>query len=204
MDERFVMPFQWEGGNFISPYLSTSDDTIGAVIAQCRSVLAAGAAATDGGSSALRPSIADVGCGDGRVVAAVCAACDMDGVGYDLDEELVDKAQEMFGRHSEGRLRFQACDVLTCAPQVFTRHTVLYFYLLDEALLAIRGHVEAATAHWGSGIAVADDGSTEDAVASLSRVRCVMSNRWPIPYLEKYLQPSVHPGLHVYLPSRNL
>ncbi|EAN93139.1 hypothetical protein C3747_248g17 [Trypanosoma cruzi] len=188
------LPFQWDDGNFISPFLASGDDTLRVLAAWLNdSPLLR---FQHGG--ALR--LTDLGCGDGSALLSLSAGLftlrgasgcrdvsplQLTAVGLDLDEELILAAR----RRAEAvivppphRLHcvFETADVRQLdAAQYFplsesSRH-VLFVYLLPEGLEAIR----------------------EKLLEIISRVALLVSNRWEVPFLARWKRVKLQ-NLHLY------
>jgi SAM-dependent methyltransferase len=229
---RFDLPFQWDDGRFVSPFVESTAATIDALChVVLPTILGRGGDRTAAGAAADTDdcfTFVDLGCGDGRVVAGVAARFPhCTAVGIDLDEALIAAAcaDERYAAWGD-RLHFVVGDIVdasrTAAPTTHVERghaaarawvqsaDVIFCYLLPEALVTMRPAIEQLTAHWSKHGGVAggagyDDESCtaqrHDGGGAGARVRAIVSNLWPVPYLERYAQPwgSAY-GLVVYAP----
>ena len=207
-EAAFPLPFQWDDGVFISPFVATDPETIHGLAGLVENLVGFDASPT--ASSLCDITLIDLGCGDGRVVAHVAAViaqrrlptvARISALGLDLDEGLIVKAKSSVAMVDGGEgpiveLRFEvqdllqvsASDVLSKAassssrlhsegrPQQQRDIIVVFAYLLPEALLLLKPLISAL----------------------VTKVTCVVSNRWDIPYLTPWQRPAAFPGLNVY------
>ncbi|OEH73575.1 RNA methylase [Cyclospora cayetanensis] len=83
----------------------------------------------------------DLGCGDGRFVIECCRLANCNGVGLDLDEKLVAKAQRNAAAAGTIRAEFFQGNFLD--PHLdLSRATVIFVYLLPEALRLLAPRLE--------------------------------------------------------------
>ncbi|KEG08822.1 hypothetical protein DQ04_06381000, partial [Trypanosoma grayi] len=127
MTEGLELPFQWDDGNFISPFVSSSDDAVAALAAWMHD-----SPLLPPHKDALR--LTDLGCGDGQALFALSAnlfslrggsshgdasPLQLTVVGLDLDETLVNAAQQRAGSTvvvppHQLRCVFESVDVRHC------------------------------------------------------------------------------------------
>jgi hypothetical protein len=166
MAEELDLPFQWDDGVFISPFVRSEDSSATSLVHVLRCL------AEQEGYSSTSLSFADLGCGDGKVVFRVAAdfpswPC----VGYDLDEDLIQRATSSAAALSldPHRVRFVHSNLLEEPTKTFEQHQVIFMYLLPDALLLLKEKIEA--------------------LFHLPTTLLMVSNNWTIPYLEEFLVP---------------
>lgn len=170
------LPFQWDDGVFISPFVASSNETAAAVARWVHERYLYSSS-----PKALR--LIDLGCGDGAALFGTAEALNSLGVsvqatGIELDEGLVAKAEaEAATRGGPGRsFRFLCADIQTLNLDLYfplppagsaetEPPTVLFLYLLPEALAVL-----------------------EDSLTRILKERrtVIISNRWSIPYFSSY------------------
>jgi len=141
--------FDWASG-FVAPFLRTGEGTT----ARLARALSLGPADT----------VVDLGCGDGCVLVALSRGTGCRGVGYDLDEDLLDAgraAAEAAG--VGGRVAFARADILSLVGQggALAGARVAFLFMLPSPLRAMAGGLVRAM----------------DAAPGL----CVVTNQWPLP-----------------------
>ncbi|ESL09265.1 hypothetical protein TRSC58_03018 [Trypanosoma rangeli SC58] len=189
------LPFQWDDGKFISPFVASSADALEVLAAWVK----------DSPLFQLRRSgslrLTDLGCGDGAALLSLSAALlrtprgtidhadvpplQLTVVGLDLDGELVLTARRRAAAMTvppPHRLHctFETADVrhLEVAryfPFSEAGGHVLFLYLLPEGLDAIRATL----------------------LEIFLRVGLLVSNRWEVPFLAKWKLTQLQ-GLHLY------
>ena len=174
----FPLPFQWDDGVYVSPFVTSSDVAGGELVAFLASAASASVArrgsASDNQPTGEAAAVAvaerseleflDLGCGDGRVVHAMAAASAANGeakpalafttcVGLDLDPDLVAAANAIWlsvpRPPSSPKVLFVQGDFLS--EELNPRIAsahVVFCYLLPEALTALRPLFLELTGHW--------------------------------------------------------
>ncbi|PFH32191.1 putative RNA methylase [Besnoitia besnoiti] len=139
----------WDSDGFVSPFQATPVHKIATILTHLNLTEA--------------DVVYDLGCGDGRVLVECTRASNCSGVGIDLDDRLVQRAQANALRHRvEHRITFRKADILD--PNLdLSSATVLFLYLLPEALSLLLGVLEN----------LAND--------SRSQLKKIVSVRWPLP-----------------------
>lgn len=187
----FELPFQWDDGQYVSPFVRSSRDTLD----ELGHFIAQNLRCSMSGSHEI--VVTDLGCGDGTALFGICRAlhskyCDasqsnsaiyaVTGYGYDLDADLVDLASQASSSFCADAplVRFHfavrdicsmtAVDVLMEEGTSPPRRHVVFVYLLTTALEQLK----------------------ELVMALLPRVEMFISNSWSVPYLqEKYFVKKV-------------
>lgn len=205
----FELPFQWDDGNFLSPYVASEADGLADLVKVLSDPTMSGRWLDEAGNGAEPPVFSDLGCGNGCVVHHVIRTFpSVRGIGFDLDDNLIEVAQKRLAQEPDegvrSRIKFHVADLRDELPSVMRMSSVAFFYLLPDALELLQEHVEAGTAHWKP-VEVAASSSpsvnnNDRITPATSRLRCVVSHRWPIPYLSRFLLPRDSDApMHVYV-----
>eukprot|EP00759_Apiculatamorpha_spiralis_P004155 PhF_6_TR12484/c0_g1_i1/m.19620 len=136
--QEFELPFQWESNGFISPFVCSSD----ASLTNLTQYLLSSSEPTTEKPFATPPpgsKMVDLGCGNGKVLRAMCPCLKWSGLGVDLDERLVEDAVRMNAevRLPEGINLIARQADLTDSDQFEASVkdcTVIFTYLLTDAL----------------------------------------------------------------------
>nr|CCD14360.1 unnamed protein product [Trypanosoma congolense IL3000] len=184
------LPFQWDDGTCISPFVPTTGDSVVELAAWIdRSVLPR--------SSTCTMRVTDLGCGDGTPLLVLCAELfsgrgpkyplEVMAVGFDIDEGLVAKAKRAADeaasvvppphilRHNFAVADLRETDIEKYFPVDEADGHVLFLYLLPDALEIIR----------------------EMLLKVIRRVRMLVSNRWDLPFLCEWKVGQLN-TLHIY------
>ncbi|AAZ13107.1 hypothetical protein, conserved [Trypanosoma brucei brucei TREU927] len=184
------LPFQWDDGTCISPFVATSNNTLVALSKWLHDVVL-----QHGENNSLR--LTDLGCGDGAALLQLCCelfllqtkSCPLHliAVGVDIDESLITDARRAAAdavakvpsphqlQHDFAVADLRGVAVDEYFPLSETDSHVLFLYLLPEALNIIRDKL----------------------LEVIQRVRFVVSNRWDIPFFSNWKIGQLH-TLNVY------
>jgi hypothetical protein len=200
----FEMPFQWDDGKFVSPFVVTGQNEVDDLVQLLQSAWFANLKPTQtqtnetatpasaeltpqphpSPSPSKLPLFVDLGCGNGCVVAAVVNALPwLRGMGYDLDEHLIDTASKTYlssdptSRIHE-RLGFEVKDLCESLRGLLADAAIAFVYLLPEALEMLAADITACVRHWGATAA------TDDALCP--SLNWVVSHKWDVPCLAQY------------------
>ena len=154
--EQFELPFQWDDGRFISPFVSTGDSAVVELVRVLEEHQLTG-----GGNTMV-----DLGCGDGKVLLGAASKLpSLRCIGFDLDEELVERANSKGA--SLPNAGFQTLDIVDAPLSAFGQPSVVFMYLLPEALEALRPKIEE--------------------LFRAPSTKLLVSNMWPVEYLKDSL-----------------
>ncbi|ORC89126.1 uncharacterized protein TM35_000131300 [Trypanosoma theileri] len=192
------LPFQWDDGKFISPFVASSDEALAELSTWMFNALLLPFKQQQS-SATLR--LTDLGCGDGHALLSLCAhlflrwgtnedspnasSLQMSVAGLDLDETLIDLAKQrvpslLVSPPNHLHCVFEVADVRHCEVEQYfplderCSH-VLFLYLLPEGLEIIRDKL----------------------LQAFRRVQFVVSNRWEVPFLSKWKVAELQ-RMHVY------
>lgn len=195
MASEFELPFQWQSGNYISPFVASSDESIAELLGLLKDLFHLNAEDT----------VVDIGSGDGRVLLAVHQQFQCRCVGLELDEELVTKSKENLiaqqkaaGSHfGSDAVSFQVADCTD--PKVVSAlvadASVIVAYLLPEGLSSMQAILEPLMRRSQSA-----GSSPDSAHLSAPRLRGLVVKRWSVPYLSDLAVPWQSDGYAVYVP----
>mmetsp|Transcript_28177 Transcript_28177/g.70675 ORF Transcript_28177/g.70675 Transcript_28177/m.70675 type:complete len:137 (-) Transcript_28177:146-556(-) len=124
--------------------------------------------------------LADLGCGDGRVLLAAAGAHGVSGWGVELDEELVRVARQA-ARKASADVSIEQGDLLALPAARFAPGTVIFCYLLPAGLAKIAPLLREVL------------GTVPAALATL---------RWAMPGLEDLRLDAPDKGFRVYCSQR--
>src|SRR6056300_577238 len=142
--------FDWSNG-FVAPFLGIDHQT-------AKDALTAEASSDD--------DVVDLGCGDGRVCQAACTLGASSATGFDLDEDLIQKANELADEMAiseERRPKFVVKDLFTVE---LNEYSVICMFLLPNTMNRLVPKLKLLAAEKVS-----------------NRSRRIISFGWPIPTL---------------------
>ncbi len=195
MASGFELPFGWDDGHFIAPFVATRVDTLSDVLSAL--------ARLPSGALRAGETFVDAGCGDGRVALFVAQAafpaavpsvpesesCDRDDpatpnaahavvLGIDLDDQLIDTARARAAALglAPPRVSFVCGDIRDAVATLAAADVVFLYMLPGDVLSDI---VAKVTAHWA-----APTGCSSSAMPA--RCRAVLSNTWPVQCLARF------------------
>ncbi|EPR59902.1 putative RNA methylase [Toxoplasma gondii TgCatPRC2] len=158
----------WDSGGFVSPFQATPVNKIRSILQHL--------------NLSEADVVYDLGCGDGRVLVECSRITSCSGVGIDLDDCLVQRARANAERHNvHRRVTFSKADFLD--PQLnFSAATVLFLYLLPDALSMLLPSLEK----------LANDNN--------SRLKKIVSVGWPLPGVRATISDTVE-KFYIYEPD---
>ena len=143
-EAAFPLPFQWDDGVFISPFVATDPDTISGLASLVGSAITRNVSSA---TTSLLPhviTLLDLGCGDGRVVLEAAEAVaqsaaagaygpqvtvrHVSALGLDLDEALIDRAKLLALNRSSHR---SAAGAAVGDPSLLPKETTTISYRFE-------------------------------------------------------------------------
>eukprot|EP00873_Tetraselmis_striata_P019093 jgi/Tetstr1/439357/TSEL_027792.t1 len=170
--EGRLFSYNWASG-YIAPFVPADLDAATSAIEQAAHALHRGH-----GTGMLH--LADLGCGDGRVLLAAAGAHGVSGWGVELDEELVRVARQA-ARKASADVSIEQGDLLALPAARFAPGTVIFCYLLPAGLAKIAPLLREVL------------GAVPAALATL---------RWAVPGLEDLRLDAPDKGFRVYCSQR--